>query len=273
MIDTWYGALQDTATRSLPAVPLGFRQDALGLREAAARGGTAYRPVSGPAGGAGSARRSAGSSGRRARGTGRPRTGPSAAWYCRSVTAGCSSRVAAALFGPRIAFIVLLVAASLAFGYVLAGRSLRALAMRVAVMPRYDIARQRDDGPLARLIGQVAGDPVPAAAGGTPGDFRGMAAMVWASGAVTRPPQPIWVVPSARHSPWWPHWVRPRRTPARWTGSSRRRCALWSTPVILVIGEYGKRTAAAGVRAARGTVYLPLRPDWPDREAGQPDPR
>jgi hypothetical protein len=38
---------------------------------------------------------------------------------------------------------------------VLVGRSLRALAMRVVVMPNYDIGYQRDDGVIARLIGRV----------------------------------------------------------------------------------------------------------------------
>jgi hypothetical protein len=53
-------------------------------------------------------------------------------------------------------FIVLLIAIALAFAYVLAGRALRALSMRVVVMPRFDIGFQRDDGPIARTIGRLA---------------------------------------------------------------------------------------------------------------------
>jgi phosphatidylglycerophosphate synthase len=153
MIDTWYGALQDTATRALPAVPLGSRLDTLGLR--------ADRSAS--SGAAGGAR------GRAAAGVGAILGQLSAAahgryrspayWLKRSVVLPIGDRwllmaLAIAIGGPRVMFIALLVAIALAFTYVLAGRTLRALSIRVAVMPRFDIGFQRDDGPLARLTGR-----------------------------------------------------------------------------------------------------------------------
>ena len=63
--------------------------------------------------------------------------------------------LAIAIGGPRVMFIVLLIAIALAFAYVLAGRTLRALFLRVAVMPRFDIGFQRDDGPIARTLGAL----------------------------------------------------------------------------------------------------------------------
>lgn len=146
MIDTWYGALQDMATRSLPMVPLGSREDTLGLRAATAASGA----------GAALGRLSA---------TAHGRYRSPAYWVKRSVVLPIGDRwlliaVAAAFFGPRLTFIVLLTAVLLAFAYVLIGRTLRARAMRIPVMTRYDVPRQRDDGPLARLIGRLAGKNV-----------------------------------------------------------------------------------------------------------------
>jgi phosphatidylglycerophosphate synthase len=156
MIDTWYGALQETATRSLPAVPLDSPIDTLALRA----GKTARSASLGATLG----RLSASAHGRYR----------SPAYYLkRSVVLPIGDRwmlmaVTAAIFGPKITFIVLLVAASLAFAYVFAGRTLRALAMRVVVVPRFRrgtdnsaVTEQRDDGPIARAIGVLAHGHVP----------------------------------------------------------------------------------------------------------------
>jgi phosphatidylglycerophosphate synthase len=147
MIDTWYGALQEMATRALPTVPLGSAQDALGLR-------------------AGTPTRGAGAKLGQLSAAAHGRYRSPAYWLKRSVVLPIGDRwlviaLAAALFGPRGAFLVLLTAVVLAFAYVCAGRTLRARAMRVPVMTRYDIPVQRDDGPIARLIGRMAGTQVP----------------------------------------------------------------------------------------------------------------
>lgn len=142
-VDTWYGALQDTATRSLPEVPLGSQLDRLGLRATA--GGT----PTGLGGKLGQLSASA---------HGRYRS--PAYWLKRSVVLPIGDRwlliaISAALFGPRWMFIILLAAASLAFAYVFAGRTLRARSMKIAVMPRFGIAEQRDDGFIARLVART----------------------------------------------------------------------------------------------------------------------
>ncbi len=147
MVDTWYGALQETATRSLPAVPLDSRLDTLGLRagHAASGVGNTLGRLSAAA-------------------HGQYRSFP---YYLkRSVVLPIGDRwlliaVTAALFGPKITFIVLLIAAAIAFAYVFAGRTLRALAMKVIVVPQFDITEQRDDGPIARAIGAIGRGKVP----------------------------------------------------------------------------------------------------------------
>jgi phosphatidylglycerophosphate synthase len=144
MVDTWYGALQDTATRALPVVPLGSRLDTLGLRAAAGAGGAAGA-------GAKLGQLSAAAHGRYR---------SPAYWLKRSVVLPIGDRwllmaLAIAIGGPRVMFIVLLIAIALALAYVLAGRTLRALFLRVAVMPRFDIGFQRDDGPIARVLGTL----------------------------------------------------------------------------------------------------------------------
>jgi len=154
MVDTWYGALQDTATRALPVVPLGSRLDTLGLRAAAAGS---------PSGRDGSATGTGASAGAKlgqlsAAAHGRYRS--PAYWLKRSVVLPIGDRwllmaLAIAIGGPRVMFIVLLIAIAVAFAYVLAGRPLRALFLRVAVMPRFDIGFQRDDGPIARALGSL----------------------------------------------------------------------------------------------------------------------
>jgi phosphatidylglycerophosphate synthase len=154
MVDTWYGALQDTETRALPVVPLGSRLDTLGLRAAAAAA---------PAGRDESAAGSGASAGAKlgqlsAAAHGRYRS--PAYWLKRSVVLPIGDRwllmaLAIAIGGPRVMFIVLIIAIAIAFVYVLAGRTLRALFLRVAVMPRFDIGFQRDDGPIARALGAL----------------------------------------------------------------------------------------------------------------------
>jgi hypothetical protein len=139
-VDTWYGALQDTATRALPEVPLDSRLDRRGLRA------TAGAAPGGLGGKLGQLSASA---------HGRYRS--PAYWLKRSVVLPIGDRwlliaISAALFGPRWMFIILLVAASLAFAYVFAGRTLRARSMKVSVIPRFGVAEQRDDGVIARLV-------------------------------------------------------------------------------------------------------------------------
>jgi phosphatidylglycerophosphate synthase len=152
MVDTWYGALQDTATRALPVVPLGSRLDTLGLRAAAAGAPTGADTATAAAGaGAKLGQLSAAAHGRYR---------SPAYWLKRTVVLPIGDRwllmaLAIAIGGPRVMFIVLLIAIALAFAYVLAGRTLRALFLRVSVMPRFDIGFQRDDGPIARGLGSL----------------------------------------------------------------------------------------------------------------------
>ena len=171
MVDTWYGALQDTATRALPVVPLDSRLDTLGMRDASSEGGRTIGATLGQLS---------------ARAHGRYRS--PAYWLKRSVVLPIGDRwlliaIAAALGGPRVTFIALLIAAGLAFGYVLAGRTLRARSMQVAVMPRFDIRTQRDDGVAAHyVIGRLAGGrfrPLPVIA---PGLVATLATLAFAIG-------------------------------------------------------------------------------------------
>jgi phosphatidylglycerophosphate synthase len=182
MVDTWYGALQDTATRALPVVPLGSPLDRLGLGAAERRGGT-------PAATAGAR---LGQLSAAAHGSYRS----PAYWLKRSVVLPIGDRwllmaVAVAIAGPRVMFIVLLIAIALAFAYVLVGRTLRALSMRIAPMPRYDIRFQRDDGVIARLIGRLS----PVRARPLPAIVPGLAGALIALGlAIAGHPGPRWIV-------------------------------------------------------------------------------
>lgn len=128
MTDTWYGALHDEAVRRSPA-----------------------------AGGSG------GIGGRLSRASERVQadTGSVMYWLKRIVVFPIGERWAlialtAALFDGRVALIAVLVWGGLAFAYTLALRSLRARTMRVPVLSLTDIARHRDDGPLARRLGSLA---------------------------------------------------------------------------------------------------------------------
>ncbi len=180
-VDTWYGALQDTSTRSLPVVPLDSRLDRLGLRAAA---GTVPGGIGGKLG-----QLSASAHGRYR---------SPAYWLKRSVVLPIGDRwlliaVSAALFGPRWMFIILLAAASLAFAYVLAGRTLRARAMKVVVMPRFGVAEQRDDGFIARAVAAtgVGVRPLPAIAPSVIVNLTGLALLI------TGHRLPGWYVPAA----------------------------------------------------------------------------
>jgi uncharacterized protein DUF5941 len=63
--------------------------------------------------------------------------------------------LAATIFDGRVALMALIAWGTLALGYTVVGRTLRARAMRVSVLPAYDIRLQRDDGVIARLLGRL----------------------------------------------------------------------------------------------------------------------
>jgi phosphatidylglycerophosphate synthase len=190
MVDTWYGALQDTATRALPVVSLGSRLDTLGLRAASAGA---------PASHDGSATSTGASAGAKlgqlsAAAHGRYRS--PAYWLKRSVVLPIGDRwllmaLAIAIGGPRVMFVVLLIAIAIAFAYVLAGRTLRALFLRVAVMPRFDIGFQRDDGPIARTLGSLGRGRVSPLAALAPGL---VAVLIAAGFAIVGDRGPRWLV-------------------------------------------------------------------------------
>jgi len=153
MVDTWYGALQDTATRALPVVSLGSRstRSDSGPPLLEHRAAETVRPE---APGRAPVRNSA-SFPLPHMGVTAPRV--LAQTHCRPPIGDrwLLMALAIAIGGPRVMFIVLLIAIAIAFAYVLAGRTLRALFLRVAVMPRFDIGFQRDDGPIARALGAL----------------------------------------------------------------------------------------------------------------------
>jgi phosphatidylglycerophosphate synthase len=212
MIDTWYGALQHTATRSLPEVPLDEPLDTLGLRAARRTAGEAVVVAQAAGGGPGGVRGGVGAVAAvdvepgggfgatlgRIAATAHGKYRSPGYWIKRSVVLPIGDRwlliaLAAALFGPRVAFIVLLVAAGLAFAYVFFGRTLRALSMRISVMPHYDIASQRDDGVLARAIGRLAGSRFPPVPVALPALLACLAAL---AAAISGHTPPTWVVPA-----------------------------------------------------------------------------
>jgi phosphatidylglycerophosphate synthase len=150
MVDTWYNALQATATRSLPAVPLASRDDRLAIRAQAAL-------TSGAAASGGAAR--IGTTLGQLSATAHGNYRSPAYWLKRSVVLPIGDRwliiaITAAIWGPKVSFIVLLCCIVLAFAYIFSGRTLRALSMRISVMPRFDIALQRDDGLVALILGR-----------------------------------------------------------------------------------------------------------------------
>jgi phosphatidylglycerophosphate synthase len=170
MVDTFYGALQETATRALPEVPLTSRLDRLGLRAAAtsdAGDGTAAHV------GTRLGQLSASVHGHYR---------SPAYWLKRSLVLPIGDRwlviaVVVALAGPKAALIVLLAGMTVAFAYVCAGRVLRTVAMRVSVLPRFDVPLMRDDGLIARTL---AGNLPPLAAA-APAIGLGLLALRYAS--------------------------------------------------------------------------------------------
>jgi phosphatidylglycerophosphate synthase len=129
MTDTWYGLLHDEAVARRAGSPVN-RMD---------RGGMLGRVSDRVLADAGSV----------------------AYWLKRIVVFPIGERwatiaVTAALFNGRVALIVVLVWSGLAAAYTLCLRALRSWRMRVPVLTTVDVARQRDDGPLARrVLGQA----------------------------------------------------------------------------------------------------------------------
>ncbi len=126
MTDAWYGALHD---------------------EAATRQATG--------------RQAAGLGGRLSRASERVQadTGSVAYWLKRIVVFPIGERwaliaVLAAIFDGRVALLAVLGWGLFAAAYTLGLRTVRARSMRVGVLAMTDVARHRDDGPVARLLGR-----------------------------------------------------------------------------------------------------------------------
>ncbi|WP_064448799.1 CDP-alcohol phosphatidyltransferase family protein [Micromonospora sp. NBRC 110037] len=125
MTDTWYGALHDEAARrpkvvSADAGGIGGKLNAASTRVQADTGSVSY-------------------------------------WLKRTVVFPIGERwaliaIAAALFGPLVALVAVLVWGALAFAYTGGLRTLRARWMRVPVMATVDAGLHRDDGVLARTL-------------------------------------------------------------------------------------------------------------------------
>ncbi|WP_435823558.1 DUF5941 domain-containing protein [Micromonospora chalcea] len=125
MTDTWYGALHDEAARrpkvvSADAGGIGGKLNAASTRVQADTGSVSY-------------------------------------WLKRTVVFPIGERwaliaIAAALFGPLVALVAVLVWGTLAFAYTGGLRTLRARWMRVPVMATVDAGLHRDDGVLARTL-------------------------------------------------------------------------------------------------------------------------
>ncbi|MEU9514898.1 DUF5941 domain-containing protein [Micromonospora sp. NPDC048169] len=125
MTDTWYGALHDEAARrpkvvSADAGGIGGKLNAASTRVQADTGSVSY-------------------------------------WLKRTVVFPIGERwaliaIAAALFGPLVALVAVLVWGTLAFAYTGGLRTLRARWMRVPVLTTVDAALHRDDGLLVRTL-------------------------------------------------------------------------------------------------------------------------
>ncbi|MCZ7472872.1 DUF5941 domain-containing protein [Micromonospora sp. WMMC273] len=163
MTDTWYGALHDEAARrpkvvSADAGGIGGKLNAASTRVQADTGSVSY-------------------------------------WLKRTVVFPIGERwaliaIAAALFGPLVALVAVLVWGTLAFAYTGGLRTLRARWMRVPVMATVDAALHRDDGLLARTL-PVARRPLLLAVLGALG---AAGTLVWALLAVHGGGDlPIWV--------------------------------------------------------------------------------
>jgi len=134
MADTWYGALHDEAAahpRPMAEGGMGARLDAASNRVQGRTGSVAY-------------------------------------WLKRIVVFPIGERwaliaVLAMLTDGGIVLAAVVGCGLLAFVYTGALRSLRSLALRVAVLDRADIGRHRDDGPLVRALPVAAGRPLASA--------------------------------------------------------------------------------------------------------------
>ncbi|MGA4683473.1 DUF5941 domain-containing protein [Micromonospora sp. AB353] len=125
MTDTWYGALHDEAARRPKVVTadaggIGGKLNAASTRVQADTGSVSY-------------------------------------WLKRTVVFPIGERwaliaIAAALFGPLVALVAVLVWGTLAFAYTGGLRTLRARWMRVPVLTTVDAGLHRDDGLLARTL-------------------------------------------------------------------------------------------------------------------------
>lgn len=125
MTDTWYGALHDEAARRPKVVTadaggIGGKLNAASTRVQADTGSVSY-------------------------------------WLKRTVVFPIGERwaliaIAAALFGPLVALVAVLVWGTLAFAYTGGLRTLRARWMRVPVMATVEAGLHRDDGVLARTL-------------------------------------------------------------------------------------------------------------------------
>ncbi|MCZ7426077.1 DUF5941 domain-containing protein [Micromonospora sp. WMMA1949] len=163
MTDTWYGALHDEAARrpkvvSADAGGIGGKLNAASTRVQADTGSVSY-------------------------------------WLKRTVVFPIGERwaliaIAAALVGPLVALVAVLVWGTLAFAYTGGLRTLRARWMRVPVMATVDAALHRDDGLLARTL-PVARRPLLLAVFGALG---AAGTLVWALLAVHGGGDlPVWV--------------------------------------------------------------------------------
>jgi phosphatidylglycerophosphate synthase len=140
MVDAWYSALQDEVVAALPRAPLTQASDNLG--------------AAGPA--AGRVTDLGAKLGRLSASMEAERRSP-AYWFKRTIVFPIGERwlalgLVAAVFGAQWSLTAMLIWGGLAFGYVVAGRSLRAHAMRVAAMAHHDRRLHRDDGPLAMAL-------------------------------------------------------------------------------------------------------------------------
>ncbi|MEW2445828.1 DUF5941 domain-containing protein [Micromonospora marina] len=162
MTDTWYGALHDEAARRPKVVTadaggIGGKLNAASTRVQADTGSVSY-------------------------------------WLKRTVVFPIGERwaliaIAAALFGPLVALVAVLVWGTLAFAYTGGLRTLRARWMRVPVLTTVDAGLHRDDGLLARTL-QSMRRPLPVA-------------LVAVLGAAALLGWALWAVHGGRDVPGW----------------------------------------------------------------------
>ncbi|MDG4763488.1 DUF5941 domain-containing protein [Solwaraspora sp. WMMD406] len=127
MTDSWYGALHDEAARREQATPAAPVDTARGVGDRLSQ--VSNRVLADP--------------------------GSVVYWAKRTVVFPIGERwaliaITAALFDPLVSLVAVLIWGTLAAGYTLALRTLRAYAMRVPVLAAVDTARYRDDGFVAR---------------------------------------------------------------------------------------------------------------------------